>query len=271
MWFCNGWCYSKWRRSGSDNFSQAEKISSLRLIYETVSRMNESIILDGKTSGIGTVFAWGIFQFWFRLLAKKCNSKVFFFFSYSDQNIVKFDVKVKKHEEMTNFLLSSVGRGLRQSVNSSTAGPPRVFQGLRMVWERLIPLVSSLAVACRASDVRMKILLCPPFSVTSKAVFWNTGPRFHSISAMQTAWPANQPRISRWSFVTLGTELFSTSVYSYSGVYIVAPFSISSIQRKMVTTDTVTYGWEIATKHFRNGIFFQSFDSFVLVTGLLLY
>ena len=43
-------------------------------------------------------------DFRFRFLAKKYNSKVFFFFSYSDQNIVKFDVKVKKHTEMTTLV-----------------------------------------------------------------------------------------------------------------------------------------------------------------------
>ena len=49
-------------------------------------------------------------DFRFRLLAKKYNSKVFFFFSYSDQNIVKFDVKVKKHKQMNNLLIFMVWR-----------------------------------------------------------------------------------------------------------------------------------------------------------------
>ena len=49
-------------------------------------------------------------DFRFRLLAKKYNSKVFFFFSYSDQNVVKFDVKVKKHKQKNNSLIFSVWR-----------------------------------------------------------------------------------------------------------------------------------------------------------------
>ena len=38
--------------------------------------------------------------------AKKYNSKVFFFFSYSAQNVVKLDVKLKKSVNLTKSVIS---------------------------------------------------------------------------------------------------------------------------------------------------------------------
>ena len=48
------------------------------------------------------------------MLAEKYNSKVFFFFSYSDQNIVQFDVKLKKSVHLTKFVVFILSLGVEE-------------------------------------------------------------------------------------------------------------------------------------------------------------